>query len=59
MENVVLQKMSAELDESIIFHCDKCDFEIEEENALETHVELYHVNPCQMCQINFDTEDEL
>ena len=59
IENIVLQKMSAELDESRIFHCDKCDFEIEEEDALETHVELYHVNPCQMCNINFDKEEEL
>ena len=40
----VLQKMSAELDESIIFQCDRCDCEIEKEDALETHVELYHVN---------------
>ena len=59
VENVVLHKMSAELDESIIFCCDKCDFEIEKEDALETHVELYHVNPCQICKTNFDNEDEL
>ena len=58
-KDVVLQKMSAELDESRIFHCDECDFEIGEENALETHVELYYVNTCQMCNINFDKEDEL
>ena len=56
---IVLHQMSADLDESRIFHCDKCDFEIGEENALETHVELYYVNPCQMCNINFDKEDEL
>ena len=59
VENAVLQKMSAELDECMIFHYDKCDFEIEEEDALETHVELNHENPCQMCKINFDNEDEL
>ena len=51
--------MSAELDDSRIFQCDKCDFEIEEEDALETHKELYHVNPCQMCCINFDNEELL
>ena len=59
MENVVLQKLSAEVDDSRIFQCDKCDFEIEEEDALETHKELYHVNPCQMCCINFDNEELL
>ena len=57
-KDVVLQKMSAELDESRIFHCDKCDFEIEEEGALETHVELYHVNPCQISNIDFEKEDK-
>ena len=41
--NAVLQKMFVELDESIIFQCE-CDCEIEKEDALETHVELYHVN---------------
>ena len=56
---VVLQKLSAELDDSRIFQCDKCDFAIEEEDALETHKELYHVNPCQMCCINFDNEELL
>ena len=51
--------MSTELDESIIFHCDKWVFEIEEEDAIETHVKLYHVNQCQMCSINFANECEL
>ena len=51
--------MSAELDESIIFHCDKRDFEIKKEDDLETHVELYHVYPCKMCNINFDNEQKL
>ena len=41
VENVVLQKLSSEFDDSIIFECDKCNFEIEEEDALETHKELY------------------
>ena len=59
VENVALQKMSAELNESMLFYCDKCDFEVEYEDALETHVDLYHINPCQKCSTNFDNEDEL
>ena len=59
VENVALQKMSAELNESMLFYCDKCDFEVEYEDALETHVDLYHINPCQKCSANFDNEDEL
>ena len=46
VENVVLQKLSAELDVSIIFHCDKSDLEIDKEDALDTHKEFYSINPC-------------
>ena len=59
VENVVLQKLSSELDVSIIFHCDKSDLEIDKEDALDTHKEYYNINPCQMCSINFDNEDRL
>ena len=59
VENVVLQKLSAELDESMIFYCDECDFEIEEESALETHKELYHINTCKICNMNLYEEDKL
>ena len=52
-------KLSAELDVSIIFHCDKSDLEIDKEDALDTHKEYYNINPCQMCSINFDNEDRL
>ena len=51
--------MSAELDESMIFHCDRCDFEIDKEDAIETHEALYYVNPCPICNTNFDNEAEL
>ena len=59
IENIVMQKMCAELDESEMFYCDKCEFEIEKEDALETLNELYHINPCKTCNQNFDEEDEL
>ena len=59
VENVVLQKLSSELDESMIFYCDECDFEIEEESALETHKELYHINTCKICNMNLYEEDKL
>ena len=42
--------------------CNKCDFEIEEEDALETHKELYHENdnfPCDKCYFKFDEQDDL
>ena len=35
VENVVLQQMSAELNESIIFHCNKCDFDSEGKDAVK------------------------
>ena len=58
-ENIVLQKLSVQFDNSMIFNCDKCEFESEEEDALETHKELYHINPCQICNLNFYDEDTL
>ena len=58
-ENIILQKLSVPFDNSMIFNCDKCDFEIEDEDALETHKELYHINPCQVCNLNFDDEDTM
>ena len=46
-------------DSSITYYCDKCDFDIDEEDALETHKELYHENMCDICDKNFDEEDLL
>ena len=42
------------------YKCKKCDFEFDEEDALETHQELYHENDnfsCDKCEFKFDEED--
>ena len=43
----------------VMYHCDKFDFEYEEEGAVETHKELYHDNNCDICGQTFDEEEEL
>ena len=39
----------------VMYYCDNCDFEYEEEDAVESHMELYHDNNCD----NFAAEDDL
>ena len=36
--------LTAKTPEEEIYICEKCDFEFDEEDALETHHELYHEN---------------
>ena len=43
----------------VMYYCDKCDFEYEEEDAVESHKELYHDNNCDVCGDNFSEEDDL
>ena len=60
IQNKIIQS-NADQDE-IVYNCDKCDFEIEEEDALETHKELYHESdnfPCDKCNFKYDEEDDL
>ena len=48
--------------ETEIYRCQKCDFEFDDEDALETHHELYHENEydiCDKCDADFDEEDAL
>ena len=45
--------------EDVMYFCDKCDFEYEEEDAVETHKELYHENNCDDCGEHFEQEDAL
>ena len=44
---------------STIYYCNKCDFNFDEEDCLESHKELYHENLCEKCDLNFDEEDDL
>ena len=41
------------------YSCDKCDFYFDEEDALDTHNELYHENRCDICDVEFEEEDAL
>ena len=44
------------------YTCEKCDFEFDEEDALETHYELYYSEGnhiCGRCDADFDEEDDL
>ena len=43
----------------VMYYCDKCNFEYEEEDAVESHKELYHDNNCDICGDNFAEEDDL
>ena len=54
--------MTAKNLETEIYRCEKCDFEFDDEDALETHHELYHENEnyiCDKCDADFDEEDAL
>ena len=68
VQNIIQQKIivsHADQRESESYNCEICDFECNEEDALETHKELFHENekpenyPCDRCDFDYDEEDDL
>ena len=60
--NLIAKKQNSEDFKNETYLCEKCDFEFDEDDALETHYELYHVDGshvCAICDADFDKEDEL
>ena len=46
-------------DSSVMYYCDKCDFQYDEEDAVKAHNEIYHENKCDDCGENLEDEGAL
>ena len=47
---------SKEEESSVMYYCDKCDFEYDDEDAIESHKELYHEFNFKICGEDFEDE---
>ena len=61
VETIIQQKIiesHADHSESESYNCEKCDFECDDEDALETHNELFHEDGVEVSECTTDNQNQ-